>query len=205
MSWETSYQIGIAPWQRSGLNPAFWDLFGREDRGALCGLRVLVPGCGTSHEPVEFARRGALVTAIDIAPSAIAAQTQSFQVARVLGELVCADILSWRGTQKFDLVYEQTCLCAIEPDDRVAYEAAVAASLTTNGRLFALFMQTGGRGGPPFHCDVNDMRKLFGPSRWAWPSETPIRSDHPVGVFELGFVLRRTSRQASAERQPYPR
>ena len=189
MSWERSYQVGNAPWQRSGVNPAFHRWF---DGQALNGSRVLVPGCGTSHEPVEFARLGARVTAIDIAPSAIATQQRAFRAAGVTGDLVCADIHSWRGQEPFDIVYEQTCLCAIEPAERVSYEATVAAALRQDGELFALFMQTGSRGGPPFHCDLSDMRALFGEPRWTWPSASPLRSDHPVGVIELGFVLRRT-------------
>lgn len=92
---------------------------------------------------------------------------------------------------QFDAIYEQTCLCAIEPEARVRYEAKLLELLKPEGLLFALFMQTGNPGeGPPFHCDVQDMKKLFDQNRWNWPSDEGIRYDHPAGgIYEMAFVL----------------
>ena len=48
--------------------------------------------------------------------------------------------------------------------------------------------QTGEAGGPPFHCDLDAMAELFAPNRWVWEN-TPLRSEHPLGVYELGYRL----------------
>ena len=189
MSWESSYRSGFAPWQRSGLNPAFAHWFDQPNNFAFKGTRILVPGCGTSLEPVEFARRGAVVTSIDVAPSAIAFQNEQFRKAGVVGQNICDDVLTWRSKQPFDLVYEQTCLCAILPSERVAYATMAKCNLRRGGRLYALFMQTGGRGGPPFHCDLSEMASLFSDTVWRWSGEKPFRSNHPLGVYELGIIL----------------
>jgi methyl halide transferase len=71
------------------------------------------------------------------------------------------------------------------------YEKFAFRTLKPNGLLYALFMQTRGAGGPPYHCDVKEMQSLFSEKRWYWGSQQPFRSDHPLGVHELGFVLRR--------------
>jgi SAM-dependent methyltransferase len=96
----------------------------------------------------------------DIAPSAITVQRQAFEEAGHKGEFIAQDFLSWQsGAHSFDLAYEQTCLCAVGRDQRQAYEEAMWDALRPGGKLFALFMQTGGRGGTQ-----RDERHLH-----AWP------------------------------------
>ena len=72
----------------------------------------------------------------------------------------------------------------------MAYEAQLAQWLRPGGTLLALFMQTTDPDGPPFHCAIDQMQQLFDPSRWEWHG-TALRSDHPLGVYELGFRLTR--------------
>jgi SAM-dependent methyltransferase len=130
----------------------------------------------------------------DIAPSAITVQRQAFEEAGHKGEFIAQDFLSWQsGAHSFDLAYEQTCLCAVGRDQRQAYEEAMWDALRPGGKLFALFMQTGGRGGPPFHCGLKEMKDIFTLGRWDWDEAPPFRSDHPIGVHELGTVLRKRS------------
>lgn len=192
MSWEACYRMGMVPWVRTGVNPAADVWFPPGSPDSLKGKRILIPGCGTSPEPIAFARRGARVTAIDIAPSAIDKQRRLAEIAGVSGlELMATDMLSWRPEIVFDLIYEQTALCALPPADRAAYEAMAFDVLAPGGHLHALFMQTRGTGGPPYHCDLVEMRLLFRKGRWQWSKSKPIESPHPTGVLELGYVLRR--------------
>lgn len=48
------------------------------------------------------------------------------------------------------------------------------------------------RGGPPFHCELADMRALFPAERRLWPGQS-TRIPHPsrAELHELGFVLTR--------------
>ena len=99
-----------------------------------------------------------------------------------------ADLLSWKPDAPFDAIYEQTCLCALDPLYWKAYELRLATWLKPGAPLFALFMQTGADGGPPFDCPVARMRELFEDARWQWPEELG-RIPHPMGMHEEAAML----------------
>ena len=181
--WESKFRAGDTGWERGEINPAFTRWLSRDDFGVGT---VFVPGCGRSPELAELARRCRSV-GVDIAQTAIDYQTRALD--GLNGTAVLGDVLTWMPELEIDAVYEQTCLCAIQPDERGAYERLMSRILRPGGRLFALFMQKDGPGGPPFHCDIKEMRDLFPRSRWSWEAGTPIESPHPKGVRELGYVL----------------
>jgi hypothetical protein len=52
-------------------------------------------------------------------------------------------------------------------------------------------MQTHSAGGPPFNCDLRDMRRLFSATEWDWPDTMPPPVEHPSGRSEQPAVLRR--------------
>jgi SAM-dependent methyltransferase len=129
---------------------------------------------------------------------AIARTRERLGAAKLTATLVEADALAWRPAHPFDAVYEQTCLCALYPDDWRAYADQVYEWLRPGGRLFALFAQMSRPGsaegaiqGPPYHCDVNGMRALFPEPRWAWPKPPYPRIPHPMGLAELAVILER--------------
>lgn len=184
--WEEKYQANTIPWDRGGASPALHRWL---DADALAHGRILVPGCGRGHEAVELARRGFLVTGLDIAPTALKLLETELVASGVTATLVCADALLWHPDMLFDAIYEQTCLCALQPDLWPSYERQLFDWLKPGGRLYALFMQTGREGGPPFHCELANMRTLFPSSRWIWPDTKPERESHPNGMFELATVL----------------
>ncbi len=61
--------------------------------------------------------------------------------------------------------------------------------LRPGGQLFALFMQTGQPGGPPFDCPLTAMRALFASERWEWPELLPGLVHHPSLRDEQPAVL----------------
>lgn len=188
--WESRYQAGTTGWDRGAHSPALdaW-LAG----GALTARRILIPGCGRGHEVVHLAQLGFDVTAVDIAPSAVQALRAMLAEAKLSAQVVEADLFHWQPEAPFDAIYEQTALCAIDPALRRDYAERLWVWLKPGGTLYALFMQTGQPGGPPFHCELADMRALFPAERWAWPGETATRVPHPSreDLHELGFVLTR--------------
>lgn len=184
--WEEKYQANTIPWDRGGASPALQRWL---DADASAHGRILVPGCGRGHEVVELARHGFLVTGLDIAPTALKLLETELVASGVTATLVCADALLWHPDTAFDAIYEQTCLCALQPGLWPAYERQLFDWLKPGGHLYALFMQTGREGGPPFHCELADMRDLFPSSRWIWPDSEPERESHPNGLFELATVL----------------
>ncbi len=106
--------------------------------------------------------------------------------------------MAWQPDRPFDAVYEQTCLCALHPDDWIAYARQLHLWIAPGGKLFALFVQLlrpqaaeGYVQGPPYHCDVNAMRALFPESAWAWHKPPYARTAHPRGLAELAVLLER--------------
>jgi SAM-dependent methyltransferase len=184
--WESRYRAGRTAWDRGGPSPAVQYWFAHPDSPSG---RVLVPGCGHGHEVADLVRAGLQVTAVDIAAQPVMRLTGELIEQGLHARVLQADLLQWRPAEPFDAIYEQTCLCALQPSDWAAYEQRLADWLLPGGVLFAVFMQTGQAGGPPYDCPVPAMRALFDASRWRWRDEAPLRVDHPNGLHEEGFIL----------------
>ncbi len=192
--WESRYHDAHTPWDRGKVSPA---LRGWLDTGVLTPGPILVPGCGNGYEVVALARRGFAVTAVDIAPTPLAALAQALRDAAATARLIHTDLMDWQPPRRFPAVYEQTCLCALTPDRWTDYAARLAQWLEPGGRLYACFMQTGGSGGPPFHCALDAMHGLFAAPTWRWPTEAPVKIPHPAGFHELAVILTRGPGRAS--------
>jgi len=186
--WEERYRSGKTGWDRGQVSPA---LEGWIAAGLIPSGRILVPGCGRGHEVCYLAAQAHDVTAVDIAPSAIAAVREKLDEGHCSAHLIQADLLEWEPDMPFDAIYEQTSLCALDPPDWPEYARRLATWLKPGGRLFALFMQTGREGGPPYHCDLDIMRALFRADLWRWDDAHAVKIEHPSGIHERGFVLAR--------------
>jgi methyl halide transferase len=193
--WQGRFEAGTTPWDRGEVSP---QLLAWARAGALppAGARVAVPGCGSGWEVAEFAARGLQVTGLDYAEAPVHRTQRRLAERGLQAEVLQVDVLEWQVPAALDAVYEQTCLCALHPDDWASYAGRLAAWLRPGGRLFALFMQvprpaaaSGVIEGPPYHCDINAMRALFPESRWAWPKPPYERVPHPAGWAELAVVL----------------
>lgn len=186
--WDDKYQTGIPGWDRRGVSPALLHWL---DGGMLGPCRLLIPGCGHGHEVVELARRGFSVHAVDIAPTPLSRLRMILAEKGLDARLIQADVLHWQPDAPFDAIYEQTCLCALAPQEWPLYAAQLYGWLGPGGLLFALFMQTGRPGGPPYHCPLEDMRGLFPSEHWRWVEPPHREISHPNGLFEYAAVLQR--------------
>jgi trans-aconitate methyltransferase len=184
--WEQRYQNGQTGWDRGDVSPA---LLRWLNDGLLKPGRIVVPGCGRGHEVVLLARRGFDVIALDVAPSPVAELKQRLVDEGLSATVLQEDVLQWQPEKPVDAVYEQTCLCALEPALWLPYERQLHRWLQPGGKLFALFMQTGREGGPPHHCDMKEMTALFPQQRWRWQTEAANEVPHPSGIHELAHVL----------------
>ena len=192
--WQQRFDSGRTPWDRGGPNPQVnvWI-----DQGLFdAGTRVIVPGCGAGHELPLLSARGCRVIAIDYAPAAVELARATLAKASQQADVIEADVLHWQPDAPVDVVYEQTCLCALHPDHWIDYAQQLARWLRPGGRLAALFMQSrkesaadGFIAGPPYHCDVHAVRALFPDDHWQWPTPPYARVPHPIGVEELAIVL----------------
>ena len=181
--WEAKYDNHDMGWDRGAPSPAL-SIWLKE----LKPCRILIPGCGHGHEVIELAGLGFDVTGIDIATQAIAHLQAELGSKRLTATLVHADLFETE-LSPFDAIYEQTCLCAMPPAKWRDYEQWLYRHLKPGGKLLALFMQTGAEGGPPFHCDIGEMRGLFVPERWQWPAPVGDTVLHPSGRHEIACRL----------------
>jgi len=195
--WDERFQSGETPWDRGVANP---QLDAWLAAGTLRPCRILVPGCGSGHEVAALASAGFDVTALDYAPEALLRTRSRLAAANANATLIEADVLAWNPDRAFDAIYEQTCLCALYPDQWRRYADQLYRWLAPRGTLLALFVQLlrpgaahGSIEGPPYHCDVNAMRALFPDLRWRWPRPPYPRVAHPRGFDELAVVLERSA------------
>lgn len=114
--------------------------------------RVAVPGAGHGHDALAWARAGHRVVAFDFAPLAVASLRRRAEEHGLDVDVREADVLALpvelRG--HFDLVWEQTCLCALAPEQRRPYLQAMAQLLGPGGHMIALLWGHGNEGGPPW-------------------------------------------------------
>jgi SAM-dependent methyltransferase len=191
--WNERFRTHTTGWDRGAVHP---QLLHWITEGTLKPCRILVPGCGAGHEVLHLAAAGFEVTALDYAEQAVALVTERLQKQGLSATVLQADVRQWDAPQPFDAIWEQTCLCALYPDDWMAYANRLHQWLTPQGRLFALFMQTAKPGaeegwiqGPPYHCDILAMRAVFPSAQWQWPKPPYPRVPHPGGSAELALVL----------------
>ena len=195
--WQQRYEQGATGWDRGAPSPALLQWF---DDGLFEDVKtVAVPGCGRGHEVVELARRGFDVTAIDFAPAAIEALSTKLAEGGTSATLIHGSVLEFHPHTQFDAAYEQTCMCALPPEQWGDYELQLAKWLKPGGTLFALFMQTNKPNGPPFHCDMKTMREIFNATRWEWPTERK-RIEHPSGLHEFAAPIKRNNQEGSKRR-----
>jgi len=191
LDWESLYQQGDTAWDRGEASPALLHWL---DKAIISEKqRVLIPGCGRGYEVIALAKMGCDTTAIDIAESAIKALKYGLEKNNVKAEVICGDIFSYQPTCLFDVIYEQTCLCALPLVYRDDYEKRLSSWLKPGGIVCLSIMQTGEKSGPPFHCDWLEMKCLFSDERWLWQSNEPFVISRPKqsSRFELGFIVQR--------------
>ena len=186
-NWNQRYVDGRTGWDRGEPNPQLikWLAQGTLKEGAS----VVVPGCGSGYEVFELARRGFSVTAVDFAELAMTRLEQKLKKQNLKASLIQKNVLTLKWHEEFDYVYEQTCLCALDPSLRVKYEEQIRKWLKPKGRLLALFMQSNRIDRLPYHCSIDDMKKLFSKENWLWPKPPFEKVDHPANIFERAVVL----------------
>ena len=193
--WQARFENGQTPWDRGGAHP---QLLAWLEEGLIgAGMTIAIPGCGRGHELLALGQVGIAAIGLDYTPAAVAIARERLD--SLPGSVEQADVLTWQPAAPLDIVYEQTCLCALHPDHWRRYADQLHGWIKPGGLLLALFMQarrdgaaTGVVEGPPYHGDINAMRALFPADRWAWPAPPYALVPHgQQGWAELAVVLAR--------------
>ncbi len=159
--WSERYAAGNHPWELGTPAPVLKGLLERE---RPAGRRAVVPGCGRGHDVRLLAANGFEARGIDFSARAI-------DEARGLGEPAGAsfelgDVFAMGAAHRgsFDLAWEYTCYCAIDPARRGEYLDAVRDALAPGGLFWALLFPIWTKeGGPPFPVRPGEVEELFAP------------------------------------------
>lgn len=121
---------------------------------------VLVLGCGEGHDAAHFAEAGHLVTAVDISEEALSRAKKKY-VHLTNITWVQADLfdLPMEWNHRFDLIFEYTCFCAINPARRNEMVKVWGRLLHEQGQLMGVFFTMPKRIGPPFGASEWELRK----------------------------------------------
>lgn len=161
VDWEAKYQVGDTPWDKGAPSPGLVDFL--QHHPTLPRARVVVPGCGLGHDARALAESGHDATGIDIAPSAVgAARRRHAGIPRLRFEV--GDFLGAPRPQRFDVLFEHTCFCAIPVPARAAYVAATRRWIRPGGFLVAVhyFLPPEDPEGPPFGTSRPEILERFG-------------------------------------------
>lgn len=164
-SWSRRYEDEDTPWDLGRPHP---DLVTRMPE--LLGYvgadkRAFVPGCGRGHDAEALARTGLDVTAVDVVPglaSRVRTRLEPFG-----GTFSWEDALLVRPDEPYDLIWEHTFFCAVDPEDRPAYGAMARRCLRRGGVLAGVLFPVGkpeAWGGPPWGVTVDDLERALGSS-----------------------------------------
>ncbi len=192
--WDGKYAGGHTPWDLGQVSDAVRRL--AQDRFPPGG-RVFIPGCGRGYEALFLARQGYKVTAVDIAEAPLHDLRSAARGHNLPLDLVHEDVFSWarKTKERFDVILEQTFLCAIEPVLHADYEAMARRLLKPDGCLMGVFMEVQSDDGPPFNCPPDLVKGIFPKRSWRldWLDAIPLNPRRPGPEYLAGFTRRRTT------------
>lgn len=185
--WSKSYQNDNNPgWNLGEPAEALKDML---PRLKIARSRILVLGCGEGHDAAMFAAAGHVVTAVDISPLALERAKKLYGHMENL-KFVQADLfkLPRDWDQSFDVVFEHTCYCAINPIHRQDLVKVWNRVLAEGGHLMGVFFTFEKRQGPPFGGSEWELRQRlknnYQPIFWGrWQKSVPNRQGKELFIY----------------------
>ena len=182
MDWEQSYLEKNTPWDLGEPAPPLISLLENDDRSLFASSTVLVPGCGYGHDAEAWRRFGLEVTGLDVSPTALKSARNLYgnSIRWMEGDFLDTSLVP---KHSIDMIFENTCFCAIDPEQRRNYVQSAKHWLVPGGKFLGLFFtdpppREDGGAGPPFGMDLQELRGLFGEVFTITSERSPDRS-HP--------------------------
>ena len=188
-NWEQMYQEGDTHWDKGEASPCLLEWL---EKGTDLQGRVLVPGCGFGHDVRAWAEAGFSVTGMDISPTAINGAKAFPDNMDKDVTFVLEDFFQPVGIiEPFDIVFEHTFFCAINPDQRDAYVEQLLKWLKPGGHFLAIhYFLPKDEEGPPFGTDRDEIRSRFSPYLTLIDDWVPNSWEHRQGL-ERMFLWKR--------------
>ena len=161
--WEWHYQAAEIFWDHGEASPGLVDFLVSTEAHLPLGQAV-VPGCGRGHDARALAKAGWQVTGLDIAPSSVPMAQKLAADEALAIDFQQGDFLRDEPPQPFDLLFEHTLFCAINPEQREAYVRAAQRWLRPGGTYLAVnYLITEDDGEPPFSTTAEELDDRFLP------------------------------------------
>ncbi|HTN43690.1 MAG TPA: methyltransferase domain-containing protein [Nitrospiria bacterium] len=166
--WAELYRNGDTGWDQGGASPGLVD-FLKNDSGSGRAVpfrygRALVPGCGHGHDARALASAGFDVIGLDVVKKAVEEATRLADLEGLKNaRFEQADFLHLPARLRgpYDLIFENTFFCAIDPDHRDRYVEAAASLLKPDGILLGVFYAIRPETGPPFGATRDELLDRF--------------------------------------------
>ncbi|MGJ8675919.1 MAG: methyltransferase domain-containing protein [Akkermansiaceae bacterium] len=162
MDWDKRYIDADTPWDKGAPAPILSKLV---EQGAFPHeVEILVPGCGFGHDVRALAAAGYSVTGMDISQHALDVAVNMAADAKGEMSFVLADLFDpeLATKKRYDALWEHTCYCAVEPEQRKDYIQAAHDLLKPGGLLLGVFFTAAQReSGPPHMTDRDNLHQLF--------------------------------------------
>ncbi len=197
MTWQAAWEESRTPWDAGQSPPILTELVAEH---ALPTGRALVTGAGSGYDVRTLASADRAVTGIDLSPVAkerFAAQSADHPHRAQL-DFVVGDFFAYAPAQPFDMAWDYTFLCALEPPMREAWAAAMDRLLhPTDGELITLIFPVvpdkDPTQGPPYPMTTDLVEGLVAPY-FEPASIVAVERSHPgrEGKEWLGRFRRRS-------------
>lgn len=159
--WNKRYLDNNTAWDLGGPTPILLEYLKKNYKiGKVCVL-----GCGNGYDALEFSKYNNDVYAVDFAIEALKSLRIKSDKSNLTLNLVHEDIFNLHKNYSifFDLVFEYTCFCAIDPERRKEYFNVIYKILNKGGLLFAIFIPLDKKlsdDGPPFGVNLKQIESL---------------------------------------------
>lgn len=147
LHWSQIYLTETPRWELNQPAPALLEML---PKLRLPKSRIAVLGCGSGNDAALFAQQGHKVTAIDFTEEALKQAKAKYPNLDI--NWVQADVfkLGEEYTHQFDIVFEHTCYCAVDPFRRNELVKVWHRLLTEQGFLLAVLFTMERKSAAPF-------------------------------------------------------
>ena len=155
--WSEKYQKNLTGWDAGSITTPLKTYI---DQLKDKNLAILIPGCGFGHEAAYLHDNGFNnVTVIDLAPEPIAhlrGRCQNWAE----DKLIVGNFFDLEG--QYDIIFEQTFFCALNPDMRPAYASKTVDLLRDEGKLVGVLFNILIPGpNPPYGGSADEYKIYF--------------------------------------------
>ncbi|HLS71778.1 MAG TPA: methyltransferase domain-containing protein [Chitinophagaceae bacterium] len=158
--WDNRWKNNNTGWDMKGsIAPIIKEYF--EKQITVKEASILIPGCGNAYEAALLANMGFTdITIVDIAPTLVKNLKEKFKEEASIN-IIESDFFDLKEKQ-YDLIFEQTFFCALDPKLRQKYAEKMYRLLKDKGILVGLlFDKVFSFDGPPFGGNRKEYETYF--------------------------------------------